>query len=344
MLSNRDKIWNSFTELNLLIYKKFLGQGEVVDSKEIEFWNKTFPIDWHLGPWLCGLLDDQKVPYEQWPSDLSGPFTNHLFRIEVMRHEFNHVKEFCENKDIDYMPLKGMWLSNEVLLHSAMRAFGDIDLWIEKKNIHQIERYFEGQGYQKTSGYRLRKAWHFHVAFFKKVHEIPIVFEIHWKLSNNRIEAFPWNDIWNHSLKKESSCERVMTKLDQALYIWYHSANHMFENPSRIMDTVIILAWLKKTGFNDWTLLDLKIQEYRCIKIMSLVSSVLEMMIGKTNVPKTSIKIKYSIIEKLAEVIKESYFQKNSSRPFYKFSLIDDYSRAFRTVFSPKRVVLKYFS
>ena len=152
---------------------------------------------------------------------------------------------------IPHVPLKGIWMSREVLRNPSLRFCADLDVWIEKSSLRAAKRVLAALGYREVN--RAHNRVHFHHAF--RAPSGGPMLELHTALAINDFTRIPSREIWERTTEGGTGLSRELAPEDQLVYIFYHSALHLFDRPARLLDLTDTWAWAEKRGIDPKTLL-----------------------------------------------------------------------------------------
>ncbi len=294
--------------------------------------------------WLAGLLLGSGSPLDALDASLKQPYLQSHYRYATLQHELLGLLEYCGQRAIPCVPLKGIWLAERVLPVPAMRQFADIDVWVAEGDVDPLLAFNRGRGYQDLPGASRRRRWHFHVSQFKLVGGLPVVIEIHWKLSRGRLETVDWQEPWGRIRKFEYSGVAAweMEPLDQAFYLYYHGANHMFEDTKRLLDLCAVDAWLHQQVADPWPRIQELARRGRTENFIQLSRTLIAVLMGKRAVSDLPGKWRRYVRFILAAALQNPPVPRPYCRRILKFFLTDSPFQALRTLFSPSRLILKH--
>lgn len=177
---------------------------------------------------------------------------------------------------IPHIPLKGIWMNREVLSNPSLRFCADLDVWIERKNLPSARRALTAIGYREVN--RVHNRLHFHHAFVP-AGEGPML-ELHTALGNHDFNRIPSREVWDRSTDGGTGLSRELATEDQLLYIFYHSALHLFDRPARFLDLTDIWQWAERRGFDREVLLS-RAAEWQCRRLFLLSAGACAWMMDR---------------------------------------------------------------
>lgn len=232
-----------------------------------------------------------------------------FFNIRLTQ-ELLEFEKLSKSLNISIIPFKGLILSQFLYKNITKRQFGDIDIFIKKKDFRAFSNRLMKLGY--TPYYEIEKMsdktlflLHNDCPFWHK--EKKIMVEIHWRffknLALNEKIIYPFNNLKKISLYKESFYS--FSNEINLLYLTLHGTKHFWERIGWILD---IDSFIRVANI-DWQNFILMAKKMGALK-MSLLGFYLSLKYFKTPLPK-EIKelIKDKTVIKIAKDIEKSYFE-----------------------------------
>jgi len=167
-----------------------------------------------------------------------------MYRESIQENEYNAIEGKLLEKNIDFLPLKGIVMKN-LYPSSDMRTMIDIDILIKKEDLAKISEIMTGLGYGKPE----KGVDHF--AYYKE----PIMnVEMHFTLiseakRNGRFSYF--SDWWSKAVREEAhNCKWRLQKEDFFIYMLAHCAKHFMGGGCGIRSVLDVYLYEKKVDFN----------------------------------------------------------------------------------------------
>ena len=204
--------------------------------------------------------------------DLRAASLENTRRNLRMSGELLKVLNAFDVRGIAVLPFKGPTLA--ALAHGdlGLREFGDLDLWIEREDLHRGEDLLRGLGYTPqvelaSAGEAILDAYGV-IAFTNAASDCMV--ELHWDLAP-RFLPFPANfsRMYERRIEVNVAGHPVPTMAleDLLVYLCHHGAKHWWESLGWIAD----VAWLvNRRAELDWRLLLDRARELRCERALSL--------------------------------------------------------------------------
>ena len=183
-------------------------------------------------------------------------------------HAKKSIFSIFSDYDIDFIPLKGAALAEDLYPDAFMRPLGDIDLLIRKTDINKAVHILDNNGYQPYKETRNKIALAqqdsiFHLTYCKTIFSVPIIIELHYAMARkvfvrDNIFGF-WDDAMHDSCKQHLYHVSVETQL---YYLCWHFFQHIANNLSFRFIWLIDIALLLKKHYQtiDWNILNNKIR------------------------------------------------------------------------------------
>ena len=151
-------------------------------------------------------------------------------------HELGKILRALQAANIPVIPLKGIWLAESVYGNIALRAMGDVDLWVPRSQLDAARQVMDSLGYSSRSKadrpQALQDALAGETQMFKT--DAPMV-ELHWNVfpgewlrHTARIDE---QVIWQRTLPHNRENVRQLSAEDAIIHICVHLAvNHQMSD------------------------------------------------------------------------------------------------------------------
>ncbi len=181
--------------------------------------------------WDSGFLPDVAV-MERWRNgflSIAAQYTHASLEIAELLSALHDA-------DISVVPLKGVWLAENIYDDGVCRPMRDVDLLIQPDDLDNARRVFEYLGY-KTNDYYIDINRDKHIHYQQEDGLMPI--ELHWSLwSKKEIEDFDgfklpviWDNLYECKLFDVPVLNFPLER--QLVYIVYHILQHNMAVPLR---------------------------------------------------------------------------------------------------------------
>jgi len=159
----------------------------------------------------CGA--DKKHPVMQ---QLFRSYINTMMKSEKQLAALEKLLTAFEEKDIDYLPLKGINMK-KLYPKPELRAMGDADVLIRKEKYDAVVNIVKQQGYSFILQASHTKNWE----------NDSLHLEVHTDLMPDSDEDYYnyFEECWEKARKKDG-CEHEFSKEDEFLFIFTHYARH----------------------------------------------------------------------------------------------------------------------
>lgn len=189
------------------------------------------------------------------PSRFGELIRNNAIRNLKLTAELFRIERLCAERGIQLVSFKGPTLTEMVYGDLSRRAFGDLDVWVEKQNVLAVSRLLHERGYDADLEWESADA-----TFLEVCHQIQFVcaeadlmVELHW-------------GFWPKYLAQDFSAELVTGNLAEArpggkslttmkpelllLYLCLHGAKHPWETLGQIVD---VARLIERFSDLDWS-------------------------------------------------------------------------------------------
>ncbi len=104
------------------------------------------------------------------------------YKNSLLTQAYNNILKEFNSEKIKTMPLKGITLLSQLYHNIGLRSISDIDILVEKKDLHCAEQILMGMGYAKKKESASKIKRHFHSIYWKKIGPVTIPVELHWDI------------------------------------------------------------------------------------------------------------------------------------------------------------------
>jgi len=194
-------------------------------------------------------------------------------------HELETIVRAFRAAGITVVPLKGAWLAESVYADIAQRAMGDVDLWVQRKELDAARRVMESLGYTSRSKadrpQELQDALTGETQLFKTN---ATMVELHWNVfpgewvrHTARIDE---QAIWERTLPYKGEAVRQLSPEDGILHLCVHLAvNHQMSSIG--LRTLLDLDRVRRRWDIDWSTVAQRAREWRVSHATWLVLQIL---------------------------------------------------------------------
>ncbi|MFH0757923.1 MAG: nucleotidyltransferase family protein [Bacteroidota bacterium] len=145
--------------------------------------------------------------------------------------------KFLKRKQIETISIKGPVLAQSLFGDVGKRHFGDLDLVVQKEDVHRVVAILEGMGYKMTSpkpGLG-EKQWDYYFKYKKDVglvnREKGVFIELHVGVYRHELlreadEGMMWEDL--EEVMIGGTPVKTMNKDNTFLYLLYHGGQHLY--------------------------------------------------------------------------------------------------------------------
>ncbi|MCA0172887.1 nucleotidyltransferase family protein [Bacillus sp. RAR_GA_16] len=185
------------------------------------FYGKVMNLDRlsSIAPQLYMLLKDRGL-INQTPSFfqeyLREAHTQTLFKNIFIKHQTEKIIRALDKMGIEVIPLKGVFFSESYFGHTGARPTSDIDLLVNRSDIHKATDCIKKLGFSLEEEALLG---HFHCSLIKELpgSPVPICVEVHWGILKEDTSTLEVKEFWEES-----------TPLDGYNFVYELSAYHTF--------------------------------------------------------------------------------------------------------------------
>lgn len=199
-------------------------------------------------------------------------------------HELEIIVRAFQAADITVVPLKGAWLAESAYPDIAKRTMGDVDLWVQRKELDAARRVMESLGYTSRSKedrpQELQDALTGETQYFKSN---ATMVELHWNVfpgewlrHTARIDE---RAVWERTLPYKGETVRQLSPEDAILHLCVHLAvNHQMSSIG--LRTLLDLDRVRIRWSIDWGTVVQRAREWRVSHATWLVLRMLEEILG----------------------------------------------------------------
>ncbi len=162
------------------------------------------------------------------------------------------ILQRLHEEQIPVLPLKGIYLAEQVYRNIAVRPMGDVDILVKEEDIYRVEKIVLEMGYLPDQGVRVTcdESKHFHYTHPRNRQ----ILEVHWNIVVPSVGLhLDITKVWERSGQTTISGVpvRAMSPEDLLLHLSLHAAVHVFEMGMRMVCdiTETILRFEKRI---DW--------------------------------------------------------------------------------------------
>ena len=186
----------------------------------------------YCGAIACGIKQEDPVMQKPFKGLYSELLTN-----EKQLNKYHELTALFEEKQIDYMPLKGVLLK-ELYPQPTMRCMGDIDILIRPSQYQKIKSLLPSLGFHHVVDSDHEYIWRT---------DDDISLELHKRLipSYNKDYYAYFGDGWEKA-KKEQGTLYTLSPEDNFIYLFTHFAKHYRDGGIGIKHFVDIKLYLEK--------------------------------------------------------------------------------------------------
>ena len=201
---------------------------------------------------IAPIINKINIPPEQ-AQELIFYSQNELVRMIAMKNELEQIEKELNEKEIEYMLVKGSVLRN-YYPKQKMRQMSDIDI------LYKAERQDELITYMKKRGYRLKTSEANSDDFFKPPF---YTFEFHRSIFDERDAFSPDFNLWERASKDENNLsEYHISAEDLMIYSLCHMYDHYCQSGCGIRFVCDIYVLLKSKEDFDWNYINSKFEEF----------------------------------------------------------------------------------
>ncbi len=219
-----------------------------------------------------------------------------IIRLNLIRQlklisEFLRIQEQLDKKETKAIPFKGFWLGHDLYNDIAARISGDLDLFINVKDIEEVKQIMAASGYEPEKVFTLLPDDYIIKEFAEYNFDLIVNgssvshFEFHWRIGSRLHDLnITLDDLEPHITFHDFQGKRLMTFDPSAsflLTLMHHGGKDQLTNLKHILD---IALFLKSDEKLDWPWIISETKRHHMYKVL-LVSVLLANEITKVTVP-----------------------------------------------------------
>lgn len=272
-------ITNSSDRLLLACIKSYFLQQELtvieIQLKSVTDWNHLLncAIKNGIAPLLYHTLSKFQFKTDIPPAvleELQKLYYTNLSRNTVLYHEFKALISALQDKGIEVVALKGIYLAEKLYEDIALRILSDIDILVHTDKVQEASTILIDNGF-KSSNHAIKTSRYYDLIETKHVPTLfknGISVEIHKSTVINDDFYIPLEDFWKHTISSTIS-EAKLLVFDiyyQLLHICMHLDEHFIDGRLHFI-AYVDLCWLldKNKTAMDWTIFDEMCERYQCV-------------------------------------------------------------------------------
>ena len=211
-----------------------------------------------------------KIPQDIY-ADLKYCYLFNLAKNRGFWNEFLKINQEFRQKNISFVPIKGMDILTRIYPELDLRSLSDIDILIKEKEFNLAQNLLYRMGYQKRLDGLKENYWkqeQCHIKFYKE----PFLVEIHWGLDFKRGRMAILPRLWERTREITIDNHRIITLSAEDAFFAFALHLRRFGNIlalKQILDTARIIN--QSSGF-DW---DYVLEESRRGKMRATIYFIL---------------------------------------------------------------------
>ena len=264
------------------------GDNSTLDRLTPDDWSRFIDFSRKHGilPVLYHAIKDS--PPENMPPDalqkLRKIYLGSAHRNILLYHELEKILEAFHAAGITVIPLKGAWLAETVYQNIALRAMGDVDLWVQRSQLDAARQTMCALGYAANSKadrpQELQDELTGETQMFKA--GSPMV-EIHWNVFPGEwlrhTAQINEQEIWERTLPHNRENMRHLSPEDAVIHICVHLAvNHQMSSAG--LRTLLDLDCVRQNLHINWATVAQRAREWRVSTATWLVLQLLAELFG----------------------------------------------------------------
>jgi len=248
-MRNEDKLVYLFSRLNL--DNSRISQVNALLEGRFD-WDYTFNRSRREG--LSGLfyyhLSNLKID-NQYLVRFRAEYHSNSFRNFAITEEFKKILKIFNEKNIQIIVLKGLFLAGKLYKNIALRPFSDIDILVRKEEIPKVNKILSSSGYVVPSNYRdcLENQTSLNALVYRKKHDINFFVHLHWHIINTTwpidsiLTRIDMQRIWAHAKSSQICGMDIFTLGTEHLliYLCQHAFLHYFDRFILLSDVLVVL-------------------------------------------------------------------------------------------------------
>ncbi|QOR65456.1 nucleotidyltransferase family protein [Cytobacillus suaedae] len=168
-------------------------------------------------------------------------YTNVFIKVQTEK-----IFSLFEKKEIEIIPLKGVFFSERYFGHIGARGTSDIDILVRPTEVKQAIEYVKQLGFIQEED---PIPSHFHRSFSKEIvgSPIPLVVEIHWDIVKAQTSNMNIDEFWSNAAKyKAYNYVRQLSDYHSFYMICLHGWRHNLDSPKYYLDIIQMIYELKE--------------------------------------------------------------------------------------------------
>jgi GNAT superfamily N-acetyltransferase len=234
----------------------------------------------------------------------------------------------CNCENIAVILLKGIYLSEHIYKHQALRPMSDIDILIKRNDLVRMDAVLNSLGYQAPLCFDDFLDNRSHLSINTLMYTVkesgqPLI-HVHWHLVNSTwpitdiVRSFDMERIWHDKMEVEIQGEKAYSLAPEHLiaYLAYHCFNHFFKKDVLIADIIKVIDF-----YSDEIKWDFFIRQVNLFKITDIVCFVFDVMWRDRDFQVEALK-RYEFYKKnLKNNLLFGFFKKSKSKTFFCFCI-----------------------
>jgi len=198
---------------------------------------------------------------------LESFYNNNRIRNLRMAQKLIRIMNILSKEKIDAIAFKGACLAIRAYKDLAIRTFGDLDIYIRKKDFVRVYDLLELYGYKSHFPHikKRKKLWKKTGRDFLFLDK-SIFYDFHQRITQGSKQFLIKEDIWeNSSFTTINSCKvKVLSTEDTVLALCIHGAKHNWLQIKLITDIAFFISSNKELN---WSLIISKAKNMGCLNI-----------------------------------------------------------------------------
>lgn len=164
----------------------------------------------------------------------------------LLKRKTDQLLQALEVQELNVIPLKGVYFSEDYFGHYSARPTSDIDLLIHQKDFESVKACIMSQGF---TGQETLIPGHFHHSFSSQAaNGMSLTVEIHWTILKEDTSRLDVAEFWRKAVSF-STFQHVKKLSDEDLFYMMvlHSWRHNLESLRFYLDLIQLIHVLKKT-------------------------------------------------------------------------------------------------
>ena len=249
---------------------KFILQY-IIDSKNFDS-DSTNNIDWEyirkfsiqngIAPFLYNNTK-QNIKVEFFPESIINTFRKDYYKTLVnnvkLANQLGVITTIFKSNNIQFILLKGLYLTEHIYGGLALRPMGDIDILIEKSKIEIAKNLLLKHGFVKAKIEKTKFIdslnLHYNIAFYKD----NLLFELHWNIiSPHSLYDIPIELFWKNTISTtiENTTIDVLSLENNLIHLCLHLHHHLSVKEMRFNHYLDLYLFIKKNQSIDWKLFE----------------------------------------------------------------------------------------